>query len=59
MKRESITKEEAIKRVNSQIDIDKKRRMADLLIDNSLDKKHLEEEIEKFIKYVKKERICK
>jgi len=53
--RDKITEYEAIQRVESQIGIDKKRDMADWIIDNSKDIKHLEEETEKFIKYVRGE----
>jgi len=53
--RDKITEEEARVRVDSQIGIDKKRDMADWVIDNSKDKKHLEAETEKFIKHVRDE----
>ena len=50
MKRESLSEEAALKRVQSQIDIDEKKNRADWVIDNSSDLKHLEEETEKFIR---------
>jgi dephospho-CoA kinase len=53
VKRDGFSPEEAKKRVESQIDIEKKREMADWVIDNSRDLKHLKKEVEKFIDYVK------
>jgi len=50
MKREGLSEDEALKRVQSQIDIDEKKDRADWVIDNSFDLKHLEEETEKFIR---------
>jgi len=55
MRREGLNKEEAEKRVASQIDIDEKRRKADWVIDNSSDLENLKKETEKFIKYMKEE----
>jgi len=53
--REGYSEEEAIKRIESQIDIEEKKRLADYVIDNSKDLKHLQKEIEKFIEKVKDE----
>lgn len=54
MKRDGISKENAQKRIDSQIDIEKKREMADLVIDNSSDFEHLKKETEKFINFLRK-----
>jgi len=53
MIRENFTKEEAQKRIDAQISIEEKKVMADFLINNSFDRKFLDEEIEKFIKFVR------
>lgn len=53
MLRENFTKEEAQKRIDAQISIEDKRIQADFLINNSFDRKFLDEEIEKFVKYVR------
>ena len=58
MKREGLSESEALKRVQSQIDIDEKKDRADWVIDNSSDLEHLEEETEKFIEYMR-DKICK
>ncbi len=50
--REGLSKLEALKRIESQIDIEKKRSMADWVVDNSKDLKHLQCEVEKFIEYL-------
>ena len=52
MQRNNLTKEEAVKRVESQMDIEEKRKKADYVIDNSSDKKNLEKESKKLIKYL-------
>ena len=49
MQRDGCTKEEALNRINAQIDIEKKRELADYVIDNSKDIKHLRDEMIKFI----------
>ena len=53
MLRENFTKEEAQKRIDAQISIEEKRVMADFLINNSFDRKFLDEEIGKFMKFIK------
>lgn len=53
MIRENFTKEEAQKRIDAQISIEEKKVMADFLINNSFDRKFLDEEIEKFIRFVR------
>ena len=54
-KRERLSLEEAKKRVELQIDIEKKRKLADFVIDNSFDLKHLQKEVEIFIEKIKEE----
>ena len=53
MIRENFTKEEEQKRIDAQISIEEKKVMADFLINNSFDRKFLDEEIEKFMKFVR------
>ena len=53
MARNSLSKEEALKRINLQMDIEEKAEKADIVIDNSKDLKYLQEEIEKFVKSIK------
>ncbi len=55
MKKEGFDPIEAAKRVESQIDIEKKKKLANYLIDNSKDLKHLQKEIEKFTERLKDE----
>ena len=55
IEREGLSEEEAIKRLNAQMDIEKKKKLATYVIDNSKDLKHLQKEIEKFIEKVKNE----
>lgn len=55
IKRENLNKDEAKKRIESQMDIEKKKELANFVIDNSKDLKHLQNEIEKFIQRVKDE----
>ncbi len=54
MDRNSLTKEEAQKRINSQIDIDKKKSLATYVIDNTKDLEHLQNEIDKCVFYTNK-----
>lgn len=51
--REGLDEAEAIKRVDAQIDIEKKRVMADWVIDNSNNLKHVQLEVEQFVDYVR------
>jgi len=55
IEREGLSKEEAIKRIDSQIDIEKKKEKATYIIDNSKDFKHLQKEVDKFVEKVKNE----
>ncbi|MFK5881771.1 MAG: dephospho-CoA kinase [Sulfurospirillum sp.] len=50
--RENLNKEEAEKRVKSQMDIEEKKRKADYVIDNSKDKENLLRQTNKFIRYL-------
>lgn len=45
MKRDNISKESAMLRINAQMDIDIKRRFADFVIDNSKGREYLKEQI--------------
>lgn len=45
--REGFGKEEALRRIESQMDIEEKKALADYVIDNSKDLKHLQNECEK------------
>lgn len=49
MKRDNITEDEAKLKISNQMDIEKKKELADMIIDNSLDLKHLQNEIERII----------
>jgi dephospho-CoA kinase len=53
MKRNGYTKEESLKRINSQMPIDEKRDRATWVIDNSKDLKHLQQECENFVDTIK------
>jgi len=53
VKREGFSLEEAKRRVEAQIDIEKKKEMADWVVDNSSDLKHLQNEVEKFVDYIR------
>ncbi len=52
-KRERLPREEALRRIELQIDIEQKRQMADFVIDNSKDLKHLQNEVEDFVQTIK------
>ncbi|MDC0932551.1 dephospho-CoA kinase [Arcobacteraceae bacterium] len=47
MKRDSSTKEEALSRINNQMDIEEKKDLADYVIDNMSDLKNLQSEVER------------
>jgi len=53
MIRDGLNAQDALIRLESQMDIEEKRRKVDYVIDNSSDESHLESEVEKFIKYLK------
>ena len=54
MKRDSISSEDALKRIRSQMSQEDKKKMVDYLIDNSGDIEVLENEVEKLIKEIRK-----
>jgi dephospho-CoA kinase len=53
MKRNGYSKEESLRRINSQMPIDEKRDRATWVIDNSKDLKHLQQECEDFVEKIK------
>ncbi len=53
MKRNSFIKEEAQKRIDSQMYIEDKKLLASYVIDNSKDTKHLKAEVEKMLTHIK------
>ncbi|MCF6340326.1 MAG: dephospho-CoA kinase [Sulfurimonas sp.] len=53
MKRNGYSKEESLKRIASQMPIDKKRDKATWVIDNSKDLKYLQKEVEEFVDKIK------
>ena len=54
-KRNELTEEEAMVRINSQMGIDEKKERATWIIDNSTTLKHLQAECEAFVDRIKKE----
>lgn len=50
MKRNGYSKEEALRRINSQMDIEEKKARSTWVIDNSKDLAHLQKECEEFVK---------
>ncbi|DAB28801.1 MAG: dephospho-CoA kinase [Sulfurimonas sp. RIFOXYD12_FULL_33_39] len=53
MKRNGYSKEESLKRIASQMDIEEKKKRATWVIDNSKDLKHLQRECEEFVEKIK------
>lgn len=53
MKRNGFTREESLRRIESQMDIDEKRSRATWVIDNSSNLKHLQQECEQFVDTIK------
>lgn len=53
MKRNGFSEEESLRRIESQMDIDEKKRRATWVIDNSKDLKHLQRECENFVEMIK------
>ena len=53
IKRNNYDKEESLKRINSQMPIDEKKKMATWVIDNSKNLKHLQKECENFVEIIK------
>ena len=52
LKRDKLNKNDALKRIKFQIDIEVKKELADFVVDNSKDLKHLEKEIKKLLEWV-------
>jgi dephospho-CoA kinase len=55
IKRNGYTKEESLKRINSQMSIDEKKSKATWVIDNSKNLKHLQQEVEIFVEKIKEQ----
>ncbi len=53
IKRNGYSKEEALKRINTQMPIDDKKSKATWVIDNSKNLKHLQQEVEDFVEIIK------
>jgi len=53
MKRNGFEEAEALRRIESQMDIEEKKRRATWVIDNSGDLKHLQDECERFVDLIK------
>ncbi|KLE02805.1 dephospho-CoA kinase [Aliarcobacter butzleri] len=49
MKRDNIDEKEAKLKISNQMDIEEKRKLANIVIDNSKDLKHLQDEVERVI----------
>lgn len=54
IKRNGYSKEESLRRIESQMDIEEKKKRATWVIDNSSDLKHLQKECEEFVEKIKK-----
>ncbi|UTJ06674.1 dephospho-CoA kinase [Arcobacter roscoffensis] len=52
MKRDNINEEEAILKISNQWDIEKKKDLADMVIDNSKDLKNLQSEVERIMEEI-------
>lgn len=59
MKRNGYSKEESLKRIATQYDIDEKRDRATWVIDNSKNLKHLQQEVEDFVAIIKEKYLNK
>jgi len=53
MKRNGFSKEESLRRIESQMDIEAKKKQATWVIDNSSNLKHLQQECENFVDMIK------
>ncbi|MGE4511778.1 MAG: dephospho-CoA kinase [Sulfurimonadaceae bacterium] len=53
MKRNGYSREESLRRIESQMDIEEKKKRATWVIDNSKDLKHLQRECENFVETIK------
>lgn len=54
IKRNGLTKEASLQRISAQMDIEKKKELADYVIDNSGNLRHLQQECENFVEKIKK-----
>ncbi len=54
MKRNGFSEEESLRRIESQMDIEEKKRRATWVIDNGSNLKHLQKECEQFVEMIKK-----
>jgi dephospho-CoA kinase len=52
MDRDNITKEEALLKISNQMDIEEKKDLADMIINNSSNLKNLQQEVERVIKEI-------
>ena len=52
MKRDNISEDEAKLKISNQMDIEEKRKLADMVIDNSQNLKHLQNEVERIIEEI-------
>ena len=52
--RENLSKKEATDRISSQMSIDDKKSLSTFVIDNKKDLKHLQNEVENFVEYIRK-----
>ncbi|XPV52800.1 MAG: dephospho-CoA kinase [Halarcobacter ebronensis] len=52
MKRDNISEEEALVKISNQWDIEKKKELADMVIDNSKNLKNLQDEVERIIEEI-------
>lgn len=59
MKRNGYSKEESLRRIESQMDIEEKKKRATWIIDNSGDLKHLQRECEAFVALIKEKYLEK
>lgn len=57
MKRNNFSKSEATLRINAQMHIEEKKKLADYVVDNSKNLKHLQKQCDLLIKYIKETSI--
>ncbi len=55
IEREGLSEKEAKMRLDAQMDIEKKREKADFIIDNTKDLKHLQDEVERLVNFIKRD----
>lgn len=58
MKRDRISKDEALKKVSLQLSIEEKKRLADIVIDNSKTLKETQKQVEDIVKKIKSGVLC-